>query len=145
MAKAETIETDVWVKFPGGTQLGNIILLKMYLKSHNRVNVDYRGECQFPFDPSDPYDPSKIYKFDLLYSLISLKDVDFSNPENERLGEIYALGANAQFVLDEEKVILRAMYPQLLKDNRYSWRQRERLADDFLDFLIENGIDIAND
>ena len=144
MAKAETTETDVWVKFPGGTQLGNLILLKMYLKSHTRVNVDYRGECQFPFDPSDPYDPSKIYKFDLLYSLISLKDIDFTKPENEKLGKIYALGAAAQFVVDEEKVILRAFYP-FGEESRYSRQQRERLADDFLDFLIEEKFNIAND
>ena len=124
MTLQKTNLNDVWVKIPNNNQLDNLHLLKKYIDSH-KLGRDFRDEFPREIDPNEiskySYKPNQIYQFDLSMDL--------------------HYNGCAQFIVDSEKIILKPFYSL----QQYSVNQREIIADDFLNFLIENNIDIVND
>ena len=137
MALEKLMETDVWVVIPGNSQLDNLNLIKDYVNAHS-VRVARQDRTMYPFNEQAQFYAGGIYKFDIHVN----HAMQTSNP---KYGEWQALGSGAQFIFDEKRIILRAFYPLNIQYYRYSVNQRERIADDFLDFLIEKGIEISNE
>ena len=128
MSRINPLNTDVWVKIPPKSQLDLLGIVHAFAISTPEISVDYRDQPQFDNLLGVQGDNPKVYSFDLHYS------------NRNEVGKILKEGAT-HFLIDEDKIILRACYPH----QHYSVRQREILGDVFLDYLIKNNIDISND
>jgi hypothetical protein len=72
----------------------------------------------------DKYNLDKIYKFDISYGLEKISG--------------YTDGFAAQFIVDEKRILVRPFYSY----ESGSINSREKMASNFLDFLIERNLDI---
>lgn len=135
------LESDVWVKLcPRADDIGSkleegqakiftmaraAIMLELFLHDYP-VHLDFRDDVP----KLNEIDPNNNYVMDIIYNHLNGPNLEYR-----------ALGAAARFIIDEEKIILSAMYPT----DKDSIKQRESMADLFLDFLIKENIDIRND
>jgi hypothetical protein len=115
--------TDKWFKFGKNTQLDNIRLLHNYTIAHD-LTLDLRDKFPRQIVPNSPehFRENKIYKYDIKCNLLNI------TPEQALTGYM-----GAQFISDEEKIILRAFYPA----EDFSIAQRDRMSENLIEYLCK--------
>lgn len=117
--KATLHKTDVSVRIPGYSQEDHIHFLEQFVKSRPKISMDIRDEIL----EGERVVPGRNYSFDIFYGRKDTSAADYSA---------------AKFIVDEEKIVLRAFDPNLPS----SVKNREEMGDYFLEYIIAQGVDI---
>ena len=103
------MNNDVSLRIKDRTQWENILFLQEFVNS-NLLYVDYRDKFPDEFN----YEPTKTYEFDITYF--------------KRINGKFSESGGAQFIIDDNKIILRPFYP----NQSFSISQREKISNIFL-------------